>query len=247
MFASELKTSIIRPLLKQPNLDPIFSYYCPVSNLSFLSKLLDKCAMDHLNEHCNLHNLLPDYQSDYRNGYSCETAIIRLVNNILWAMENQNVTAVMTLDLSAAFDTVDQKILLSVLECNFGLEQTVLNWFSSYLNQRSCRVNIGSEYSSSRDLPFSVPQGSCAGAQLFNLFCSSIQDIVGPPLTLHGFADDHTVENRFKPGDYGDEVRCMDELQKCVTDLKVWMNENRLKMNNNKTKCIILGSKSQTR
>ena len=244
-FASEWKTSIIRPLLKKPNLDPILSNYCPVSNLSFLSKLLEKCAMDHLNEHCNLHKLLPDYQSAYRNGYSCETAIIRLVNDILWAMENQNVTAVMALDLSAAFDTVNHKILLSVLEHNFRLEQTVLNWFSSYLNQRSCKVNIGREYSSSQDLPFSVPQGSCAGAQLFNLYCSSIQDIVGPPLTVHGFADDHTVGNKFKPGDYSDEVRCMDELEKCVTDLKIWMNENRLKMNNNKTKFIIFGSKPQ--
>ena len=64
-------------------------------------------------------------------------------------MENQNVTAVMALDQSAAFDTVDHKILLSVLEHNSGLEQTVLNWFSPYLNHRSCKVNIGKEYSSS--------------------------------------------------------------------------------------------------
>ena len=65
IFASEWKTSIIRPLLKKANLDPILSNYHPVSNLSFLSKLLEKCAMDHLNEDCNLHKLLPDYQSDY--------------------------------------------------------------------------------------------------------------------------------------------------------------------------------------
>ena len=89
-FASEWKTSIIRPLLKKPNLDPIPSNYCPVSNLSFLSKLLEKCAMDHLNEHCNFHKLLLDHQSAYQNGYSCETTIIILVNDILGAMENQS-------------------------------------------------------------------------------------------------------------------------------------------------------------
>ena len=61
VFASGWKTSIIRPLLKKPNLDLISSNYCLVSNLSFLSKLLEKCAMDHVNEHCNLHKLLPDY------------------------------------------------------------------------------------------------------------------------------------------------------------------------------------------
>ena len=201
--------------------------------------------MDHVNEHCNPHKLLPDYQSAYHNGCSCETAIIRLVNDILWTMENQNVTAVMALDLSVAFDTVNHKILSSIPEHNFGLEDTVLNWFNSYLNHRSCKVNMGKEYSSSQNLPFSVPQGSCAGAQLFNLYCSSIQDIVNPPLTLHGFADDHTVGNKFKPGDWGDETRCMEELEKCVTDLKVWMNENRLKMNNNKTEFILFGSKPQ--
>ena len=65
VFTSGWKTSIIRPLLKKPNLDPIPSNYCPVSNLSFLSKLLEKCAMDHVNEHCDCYKLLPDYQSAY--------------------------------------------------------------------------------------------------------------------------------------------------------------------------------------
>ena len=64
-FTSEWKASIIRPLLKKPNLDPIPSNYCPVSNLSFLSKLLEKCVMDCLNEHCDFHKLLPDYESAY--------------------------------------------------------------------------------------------------------------------------------------------------------------------------------------
>ena len=120
VFASGWKTSIIRHLLKKPNLDLIPFNYHPVSNLSFLSKLLEKCAMDPVNEHCNLHKWLPDYQSAYCNGYSCETAMKRLVNDILWTMENQNVTAVMALDLLVAFNTVNHKILSSVLEHNFG-------------------------------------------------------------------------------------------------------------------------------
>ena len=193
--------------------------------------------MDHVNEHYNLHKLLPDYQSTsaYQNGYSCETAIIRLVNDILWAMEKQNVTAVMALDLSVAFYTVNHEILSSLLEHNFGLGDTVLNWFNSYLNLRSCKVNIGKEYSLKQNLPHSVPQGSFAGAQLFNLYCSTIQEMVNPPLTLHGFADDHTFGNKFKPGNCGEKARCMYELEKCAADLKVWMNDNRLKMNNDKT------------
>ena len=70
--------------------------------------------------------------------------------------------------------------------------------------------------------------------------------MVNPPLILHGFADEHTVGNKSKPGDCGEEARCMYELEKCVADLKVWMNENRLKMNNNKTEFILFGSKPTT-
>ena len=122
---------------------------------------------------------------------------------------------------------------------------TILDWFNSYLNLRSCKVNIGEEYSSVQNLPISVPQSSCAGAQHFNLYCSTIQEIINSPLNLHGFADDHTVGNKFKPGNIGEEMRCMHELEKCATDLKVWMNENRLKMNNDKTEFILFDSKPQ--
>ena len=201
--------------------------------------------MDRVNEHCKKHDLVLDYQSAYSNGYSCETAIVKLVNDILWVMEIQNIMAIMALDLSAAFDTVDHGILLNVLEKNFGLKGTVLNWFNSYLNQRSCKVNIGEDYSSTRELAFSVSQGSCAGAQLFNLYCSTMQEIVNPPLTLHGFADDHVVGNKFKPGEWNEEERCMRELEECATNLKVWMNENRLKMNSDKTEFVLFGSRSQ--
>ena len=105
--------------------------------------------MDCVNEHYNLHKLLPDDQLPYQNGYSCETTIIRLVNDIPWAMENQIITAVMALDLLVAFNTVNHEILSSVLGHNFGLGCTVLNWFNSYLNHRSCKVNIRKEKSSS--------------------------------------------------------------------------------------------------
>ena len=75
IFMSTWKTSIIKPLLKKHGLELVTSSYRPVSNLPFLSKLLEKCAMDRFNEHCGLNNLLPDYQSAYRKWHSCETVI----------------------------------------------------------------------------------------------------------------------------------------------------------------------------
>ncbi len=116
VFPKQWKQAIVRPLLKKVGLDLKFSNYRPVSNLPFLSKLIEKAALYILNEHVNEHDLLPKNQSAYRQNHSCETALLRLVNDLLDAMEHQEVTAFLALDLSAAFDTVDHDILLDVKE-----------------------------------------------------------------------------------------------------------------------------------
>ena len=90
--------------------------YRPISNLGFICKILEKVALEQFTEHCNKNSLLPEYQSVYMKNHSCETSLVKLVNDILWGMENQPVTAVVILDLSAAFNTVDHDLLLEVLE-----------------------------------------------------------------------------------------------------------------------------------
>ena len=144
VFVDTWKTAIICPLLKSFSLEIQKSAsYHPVSNLPFLSKFLEKCAMDRFNEHCGLHSALPEYQSAYWQDYSCETSILKLVNDILWVMENQECMAVMACNLSAAFNTIHHGILLEVMSENFGVKDTALSWFDSYLGPRSCKVNIG--------------------------------------------------------------------------------------------------------
>ena len=118
-------------------------------------------------EHCCSNDLLPDYQSADREGYSCETALVKIFNDILWKMEKQEVTALVAIDLSAAFDTVDHDILLDVLSMHFGIEDVALSWLESYLRCRKFKVNIGSEYSPLKDVMCSVPQGSCLGPVLY--------------------------------------------------------------------------------
>ena len=110
---------IIRPLLKKNRLDLIPSNYRPVSNLTFLSKVLEKAALQQFRDDCDEHGLMPDYPLAYRPGYSFETALVKIMNYLLWSMENQEVTAIMAIDLSAAFDTVDHDIILKVLEITF--------------------------------------------------------------------------------------------------------------------------------
>ena len=142
VFVQKLKVAVIHPLLKKAGLELIPKNYRPVSNLPFLSKVLEQCVLIRFNEPCDNYSLLPDYQSAYRPNYSCETSLLKIINDMLWAMERKNVTAMVVMDLSAAFDTVDHDILLGVLEDKFGIKDVALSWFESYLRPRSCKVSI---------------------------------------------------------------------------------------------------------
>jgi len=242
-FVNTWKTAVIRPSIKKPGLETTFNNYRPVSNVGFLSKVLEKAALYQLMEHCDTNNLLPDYQSAYRKSYSCETALVKLVDDLLWSMEKQQATALIAIDLSAAFDTVDHEILQSVLTARFGISNTALDWFSSYLYPRSCKVNVGEKYSNEKDLHFSVPQGSCMGPVLYLAYASTLQDVIPSHIDLHGYADDHAVKLSFKANDLAAQHDTINQLQRCLQDINEWMNMNRLKMNASKTEFIIFSSR----
>ena len=87
-FADIWKEALVKPLIKKKQLGTVNSNYRPVSNLSFVSKIVEKTTLEQFNDHCNQHSLLPEYQSAYRRHHSCETSLVRLVNDILWNMEN---------------------------------------------------------------------------------------------------------------------------------------------------------------
>ena len=85
-FPRKWKTSIVRPMINSRNLDLSLQNFRPINNVNFLSKVLEKIALNQIMKHCD--NLMPDYQSAYRKFYSCETVLVKLVNDILWAMEH---------------------------------------------------------------------------------------------------------------------------------------------------------------
>ena len=116
-------------------------------------------------------------------------------------MEQRQIMTVVLLDLSTAFnDMVDHDILLSILNKQFGICGKALKWFNSYLQPRFFKVKIGKDYSQPQHLHFSVPQGSCSGANVFTCYCSSIDQIVPKDITLNGFADDHLLRKSFPAG-----------------------------------------------
>ena len=118
--------------MKKPSLDKILlKNYRPISNLPFLSKILIKVVLHKLLSHLLENNLSNPFQSAYRAGHSTETVLLRIVNDILFALDNDNISVLPLLDLSAAFDTIDHQILLSRLNSVFGIQSTALQWFQS--------------------------------------------------------------------------------------------------------------------
>ena len=159
-------------------------------------------------------------------------------------MESKKITSLTCIDLSAAFDTVDHGILLNVLQNKFGISGKALAWFKSYLQPRFRRVNIHDANSEDKELNFLVPQGSCAGPILHSAYASTLQEVV--PLDLHGYADNHGLKTNSFPVPEC-EAKAIADTEKCLTDIKTWMDHNRLHMNNAKTEFILFGSRQQLR
>ena len=189
--------------------------YRPISNLPFMSKLVEKCMLVQFNKHCEDNQLMPDYQSAYRSNYSCETSLVKLVNDILCDFENQNAVALVALEFSAAFNTVDHEVLLDVLSTSLGVTGSAYNWHSSYLRPKSCLVEIENSRSSERSLEFSVLQGSCGGPVLYSVYASSLQTEISVSVRLNAFADDHSLNYAFKANNREQEVETMNCLEKC--------------------------------
>ena len=172
----DLKTAIIKPLLTKPSLDNnLLKNYRPVSNLPFLSKILEKVVLHKLLSHFQENNLSNPFQSAYRAGHSTETVLLRVVNDILFALDNDNISVLLLLDLSAAFDTTDRQILLSSLNSVLGIQSTALQWFHSYLSDRYQSTSVNNSSSSPSQLMYGVPQGSVLGPILFVLYITSIR------------------------------------------------------------------------
>ena len=115
-FPLDWKTAIIRPLIKKAGLKLSKKNYRPVSSLCSLSKLVEHCMLKQFLKHCDDSCLLPYFQSVYQANYSTETSLEKMTNDILWAIEEQHITMMVILDLSAAFDMADYNILLKILE-----------------------------------------------------------------------------------------------------------------------------------
>jgi len=158
----------------------------------------------------------------------------------------QHVTLLVLFDLSAAFDTVDHSILLQRLQTKLGISGTVLNWFCSYLSGRSQRVSIDGSISNKHYLDCGVPQGSCLGPVLFTIYTSKLFDIIAKHLArAHSFADDTQLYVSFSPKEEDGQSSAIFATERCIIDIKKWMAEDKLLMNDTKTEFLVIGTRQQ--
>ena len=241
-----MKQALVTPLLKKDDLDPeVLKNYRPVSNLSFLSKVLERVVAARLTNYMTINQLHEPMQSAYRACHSTETTLVRVQNDTLRTLDQGGAAILVLLDLSAAFDTIDHSILLSRMESVLGVKGSALQWFKSYLLGRKQRIKINDDFSENQEILWSVPQGSVLGALLFLIYIIPLAQLIRSyGLNNHGYADDTQLCLSFKKTSDNAIVKSeILNLEKCLCDISVWMSQNKLKLNNDKTEIILFGSK----
>ena len=150
------------------------------------------------------------------------------------------------LDLSAAFDTVRHDTLLNRLNSRFGVDGNALEWFASYLADRTQRVTVNDGLSSAFPLRQGVAQGSCLGPLLFTVYTSKLFDIVSKHLqSVHCYADDTQLYLAFSPDVQGEDEAALHAMGACIHDLRNLMIEDRLMLNEDKTELMLIGTRQK--
>ena len=241
-----LKSAVVIPLLKELDefIDTeILKNYRPVSNLLFLSKLIERCVASRLDKHLKDNDLESRYQYGYKKGHSTELLLVNLVNNVLNAFDNKLATVLLLLDLSAAFDTVDQDKLLNILHHEIGIGGTAYKWFVSFLKGRSQKVMIKDTFSNWDSLDFGVAQGSILGPKLFNIYTRSFYPHVHiSSFEVDGYADDHQLYKFFVV--VHQAIALGSAINECLRNVSSWMSSYFLKLNKSKTKILVLAPPS---
>ncbi|XP_043935110.1 uncharacterized protein LOC122808205 [Protopterus annectens] len=241
---NDFKRVVIHPLLKKSGLDAsVLSNYRPISKLPFLSKVMERCVYGQLLDFLNKNNFLENFQSGFKPLHSTETALLKVLNDIFLATDGGKSVLLVLLDLTAAFDTGDHEVLLHRLEHYVGITGSALNWFRSYLSDRIVCVQMGGFSSDFSHLPWGVPQGSILGPLLFCIYILPLGDILQKyGIDFHLYADDCQL---YLPLDEAGG-RSISKVLDCLCELKTWMVENFLSLNEGKTEVVLFGPSRYT-
>ena len=241
-FPEALKQCNICPLIKDRKLDSEeLKNYRPIANLKFLAKTVERAAAQQLRSYLAKNQLLAKTQSAYRLFHSCETALLRVSNDILMSLDKGHEVILVLLDYSSAFDTISHDTILQRMSDWFGIQDRVLDWFRTYLTSRTQTVLINGVQSSVHMPTQGVPQGSVIGPLVFTMYTSPLENIIDS----YGFskmlyADDTQIYVSCKSSDIGDLIP---RVLSCIKEIKEWSRLNGLKLNSSKTEVLHIKSR----
>ncbi|XP_045447535.1 uncharacterized protein LOC123655825 [Melitaea cinxia] len=244
IFPSMWRDAVVRPIPKISS--PLeFKDLRPISILPCTSKILEKVICRQLVDYLERNDILPKLQSGFRRHHSTATALVSVLDDVIHAQDDGKVTIMVLLDFSRAFDAINIGLLLAKLRF-YGLEEAVVSWFASYLQDRHQIVEIRNErenviWSQRSPLVRGVPQGSILGPILFSIYSGDVIKSIRN-CRYHIYADDIQIYLSFKPHELEKSLELINSDLERIFD---WSKSNALVLNPNKTKYIVLGTRHQ--
>ncbi|KAJ8719480.1 hypothetical protein PYW08_011655 [Mythimna loreyi] len=235
-FPSAWKQAHIIPLPKINNPSSL-SHFRPISILPFLSKVLEHIVHGQITRYLSLNSIISPYQSGFRSGHSTVTALLKVTDDIRWAMDNKSLTVLVLLDFSCAFNSVDFDILLGILK-SINFSSSTLGWIDSYLRGRSQCVRLEEIFSDWCDLTAGVPQGSVLSPLLFTIFINTVTRFITS--NFHLYADDLQLYRHFSLDDADSAINAMNRDLEAIDQ---WAKSFGLLVNPSKSQALIIGSR----
>ena len=263
LFPMQWKRAKVIPLHKKDDKNSPKNYR-PVALLSVFSKIVERAIFQQIIQYLEDNNLLHPSHHGFRTKHNTATALLQMFDTWIDALENNDISAVIMLDLSAAFDVVDHSILIEKIKL-YGFQDCISSWIKSYLSDRSQCVYIDGVYSEMKNIEAGVPQGSILGPLLYIIFTNDLPEILHnhPPLVNENnledqssffnvhcdscggiccFADDSTYTKSGK-----DPVEIQNDIEGKYKDISEYMSQNKLVLNTDKTHLIIMTSSKKHR